>query len=216
MGELTIVVNGTSQRELPAERVTVRLRVAADGPERDPVVNQVRALHAETTAQVEQLHDSGAVSWWSSDQLRAWGDRPWSNDGAQLPLVHHAAVEVLVRFVDFTALGQWLTETAAVDAIAVAGLHWELEEATTEELTAQVQTAAVHDAVARATRYAAALGHEQVEAVEITEPSDLSQPRMMAMSVRDTGGSGGGAAIELRPEDVTVRASVTARFRVLV
>lgn len=217
MTDLMIVVTGTSQREVPAERVTVRLRLAADGPDRDAVVAEVGTHHETTTAQIEQLQASGAVSWWSSDQLQAWGDRPWSTDGAQRPMVHHAGVEVRVRFVDFTALGQWLTETAAIEAVTVAGLTWELEDATRETVTAQVQTAAVHDAVTRATHYAAALGHERVEAIELTEPSDRAQPGVMPMAYRDSArmAGGGAPAFELRPEEVTVQASVTARFRVV-
>ncbi len=216
MSELTIVVTGTSQREVPAERVTVRLRLAADGSDRDALVSEVGTQHAQLTSQVEQLQSAGVVSWWASDQLQAWGERPWSNDGVQLPVVHHAAVELRVRFVDFAALGVWLTEAAAAETVTVAGLDWELEDDTRDSITAQVQIAAVHDAVTRASRYAAALGHERVEAVEVTEPADPAQPGVMAMSYRDGGRTGGAPAFELRPEEVSVRASVTARFRVVV
>ena len=71
------------------------------------------------------------MTWWSSDQLPTWAQRPWNTEGKQLPLVHHAQVDVQAKFADFAALSRWITQAYAdaldlgpvrVRAIADAGM----------------------------------------------------------------------------------------------
>ncbi|HYZ68509.1 MAG TPA: SIMPL domain-containing protein, partial [Mycobacterium sp.] len=71
----------------------------------EPVYGRVARDLDAIKASVAPMDDphNGPVTWWSADQLRTWSRRPWSKDGKQLPLVHHAAVSLEVQFRDFSA-----------------------------------------------------------------------------------------------------------------
>lgn len=211
---LTISVTGESEERRAPERATVHLRIAFDGPARDEVVQWTESLHRSLGEEINQLFDpeSGPISWWGSDQVSAWGERPWNQQGEQLPIVHHATAGLQVRFDDFAVLGTWLTAVAQREGVTVSQVQWDLTDQTRESVTAEVQTRAIAAAVTKATRYAQALGHQQVEAVAISDPGLLGTngpaPRAMLARAESTSG------FELRPADITVRAEINAQFRV--
>jgi hypothetical protein len=79
--------------------------------------------------------DDGAVTWWSADQLRTWSNRPWNQDGEQLPLVHHASVGVEMKFRDFTALSRWVGgHVANTEGFRVSQVEWALTVKRREKL----------------------------------------------------------------------------------
>ena len=189
----------------------------------EPVYDHVaRDLEAVKTS-VTRLEngDQGAVTWWSAEQLRTWSNRPWNQDGAQLPLVHHASVGVQVKFRDFTALSRWVAEHVAnTEGFSISRVEWALTSKRWNELTQEVRTRAVRDAAARAQQYADALGLGKVVPVAIADAG------MLGTGGQPTGGHGatylsaapmassGGPNVELIPEDIEVSAAVDARFTV--
>jgi uncharacterized protein YggE len=156
---------------------------------------------------------------WSSDRISVWSDRPWNNEGAQLPLVYHATIGVRASFIDFDALGQWVETVATTSGVTVASIDWELHDATRTQLLDEVRTKAVRDAAAKALVYAQAAGLTAVTATAIADPGLLGSPdgsplppgaaapRMFAAKAMADG-----APLTFTPQDLEVAAQVDARF----
>jgi uncharacterized protein YggE len=188
------------------------------GPAREEVVRLTTRLHSVLAEESQRLRQDGAVTWWSAERLRAWSDRPWNQDGKQLPLVHHAAASLEVKFADLARLAEWVERIAAIDGVTLTGIDWALTEATRARVTAEAQHRAVQDAIERAAAYATSLGLTAVRPLAIADPGMLGDdsrpqpassaaPMMRAMSkAQESGG------LDLKPEDITVEARVHARF----
>jgi uncharacterized protein len=218
-----ITVRGSFAAFEPPERGTVHASIAYEGPEMQPVYDLVARDLATVKDSVERLKagDHGAVTWWSAQQLRTWSNRPWNQDGERLPLVHHANVDVEVKFRDFNALTRWVGEhTASTTGFRTSHVQWALTVKRRDELSKQVRTRAVQDAVTRAQQYADALGLAEVRPVAIADAG------MLGPNLHPNGGhgaaamraaapmGGGGADVELVPEDIEISAAVDARFLV--
>jgi uncharacterized protein len=215
-----ITVRGTFSAFEAPERGTVHAIVAYEGPEMASVYDRVARDLEAVKASVSPLKsgDHGPVTWWSAEQLRTWSNRPWNNEGKQLPLVHHASVGFEVKFRDFNALSRWVGEHVANTAgFRVSHVQWELTSKRRTALQRQVRTRAVEDAVIRAQQYAEALGLAKIRPVAIADAG------MLGTSLHPEGGGGatlmrmaapaGGAHdVELLPEHIEVSAAVDARF----
>lgn len=220
MSEVIISVRGENERRIEPERGTVRLSVRADGPERGPVVERIAALAVPVREQLEERKASGAVTEWSSERVSVWSDRPWNQDGTQLPLVHHASVDISATFGDFAALSWWVGEVSEADGVHVGGIEWTLTPETSRLTESDVAAQAVQTAVARATAYARALGLATVTPVEVADlgllargqsESGGAQPKMMRAMAMDAG-VGGAPSFDFQPADIVVSAAVEARF----
>lgn len=215
-----ITVQGHFTAWYPAERATVQLSVAVDGARRTTVLASATAAVQTLTESIKKLHDpnAGPVTWWSSDRIRVWAHRPWNNDGKQLPPVHNAAIGLTVKFKDFDALADWLTEAVTVPGVQVNNIEWGLTESKRISVTTEVRSRAVKDAADKARVFAQAIGLGQVTAVAIADPGMLGvsgsgdspapMMRVAAMKMADSGG----APLDFTPEDIEVSASVDARF----
>ncbi|MGA5541694.1 SIMPL domain-containing protein [Mycobacterium sp. NPDC051198] len=214
-----IIVRGSFSAFRQPERATVHATLGYEGPAIEPAYERVVRDLDTVKSSITPLHkpDTGPVTWWSTGQVRTWANRPWNNEGKQLPLVHHASVDIQVKFSDFTALSRWVgghvTDTGG---FSLSRIEWALTAEHREELVTQVQTRAVQDAVIKAQRYSDALALGPVRPVAIGDagmvcrpPDDSSSsPMMRAMAVR------GGAApeIEFAPADIEVSVAVDAKF----
>lgn len=214
-----ITVRGSFSAFEAPERGTVHATIAYEGPAMEPVYERVARDLEAVRASLDPLREPGGpVTWWSAQQLRTWSVRPWHKDGKQLPLVHHAAVNLEAKFRDFTALSRWVAgHVAATEGFRVARVEWALTVARRDALAREVRTRAVRDAVTRAQQYAEALGGGRVR------PVALADAGMLGASLAPQGGSGvaymraaaTGAApseVELVPEHIEVSAAVDARF----
>ena len=218
MAEVTITVRGEFEAAHPPERATVRLVVGAEGPTKDAVFASAVQTARVLNGQIEAMHDAerGPVTWWASDQVRTWSQRPWDKDGRQLPQVHHAGVDFTVRFSDFEVLNKWLTAVSSMQGVSVSGIEWTLTEPRKVQLTDQVRAAAVHDARDKAQSYASSLGLGPVRVVAIADVGMLggpppSPPRMYA-AMAASAPSDSGEELSLTAQDVRLGAAVDARF----
>jgi uncharacterized protein YggE len=218
LSDVEITVRGSHTREVPPERAQVRLQVGFDGADPDDVVARTTAAASAVQSTVEPLVDSaaGPVTESTSGQVRTWSERPWNQQGEQLPLIHHAQQSFEVEFSDFTALGGWLAQVVALDGVSVGGVSWTLTDERRDAVVAEVRTAAIHDALAKAESYAAALGLLGVAPIAVADAGMLgdntptgSGPVPMAMAARM---NDAGPAIELDPHDLAITAEVDARF----
>ncbi len=219
MNETVITVEGSFDHHHPAERGTLLVTAGFQGPERNGVVSRTTALQARIASEVQKLHSptGGPVTWWSSDRLRAWSERPWNTEGRQLPLVHHASIDLEVKFSDLRRLADWAESLAGADGVTIGGIRWALTEVTRARLTTDARHRAVLDAVDKATAYARSLGLSAVQPVAIADPGmlgDGSRPttasaEAMQMSRK---AADAGPALDLKPEDISIGARVHARF----
>lgn len=213
MSDVIITVRGEHETRIAPEEGVVHLSVRCDGPERGPVVERIAAIAAPLREELAARQASGEVSEWSSQRASVWAERPWNNEGIQLPLVHHASVDVVATFTDFAALSWWVSAVAEREGVQVGGVTWQLTSATRRTVEAEVAAHAVQTAVSRATAYANAIGHASVTPLEIADVGLLGRPeadpgpRMMRAMATDAAPS-----LDFQPPDITVTAGVEARF----
>ncbi|MDQ2698684.1 MAG: SIMPL domain-containing protein [Actinomycetota bacterium] len=218
-----ITVQGEHSAWYPAERATVHVAVHAFGAKREPVFARAVAAADTIRNQIEPMvdKDAGPVTWWSSDRVSVWSERPWNNEGKQLPLVYHATVDITAKFKDFDALSRWVEQAAVIDDVTIASVSWDLTEATKISATTEVRSRAVKDAVAKASVFAQAVGLAKVTAIAIADPGMLgdqsngggAQPMMMKSAMRGAGFDAQSAPqLQLKPEEIAISSVVDARF----
>ena len=213
MSDVIITVRGEHETRIAPEEGVVHLSVRCDGPERAPVVERIAVIAAPLRDELAARQASGEVSEWSSQHANVWSERPWNNEGIQLPLVHHASVDVVATFTEFAALSFWISAVAEREGVQLGGVTWQLTSATRREVEAEVAAHAVQTAVSRATAYANAIGHASVTPLEIADIGLLGRPeadpgpRMMRAMASDAS-----PTLDLQPQDIRVTAGVEARF----
>ncbi|WP_121252710.1 SIMPL domain-containing protein [Nocardioides ferulae] len=214
-----ITVRGTSRQFHPAERATVHAGVGLEGPEAGRVYDAVAEQFAVVQASIVSLHepDRGPVTWWSSQDVRTWSNRPWNKDGVQLPLVHHARTDLQVKFSDFARMSAWLSDMAGITGFHVEYVEWSLTVHRRQELARAARTRAVRDAQAKAQAYAEALKLGPIVPVSLAEAGMLAEGlhpigESSAPFTRAAKLAGGDAELQLVPQDIDVTASVDARF----
>jgi uncharacterized protein YggE len=222
MAETVITVQGEHSAWYPAERATVRSGIHAWGDNRDAVFGDAVAASDTVRGLIEPLVDAsaGPITWWSSDSVRVWSERPWNNEGKQLDPVFHAAVDFTAKFRDFEALARWVEEVAGVEHATVGSIEWALTEATRTSATVEVRSRAVKDAVAKATVFAQSIGLGTVSAIALADPGMLGDPSggggmpapMLRGAMKASADFGGSPQLALRPEEIAVQALVDARF----
>lgn len=224
MADTIITVQGEFSAWYPAERAIVRASVQADGPKRDDVFSRAVGGSDAVRTLIENIHDkdAGPITWWSSDSVRVWSERPWNNDGKQLAPVFHSAIDFTAKFKDFEALSRWVEAAASIDGVTVGSVTWELTDSTRNSATSEVRSRAVKDAVTKATIYAQSIGLTSVRAIALADPGMLGDPSgggmqpspvfaKAAMRAQAFDG-GGGAQLALKPEEIAVASVVDARF----
>lgn len=216
---VTITVRGTSSALRRPERATIFLAVAMVAPDQQQVYAAAANSASVVSGRLREMFDPGRgpVTSWSSDQIRTWASRPWSNEGQHLPLVYHAHVGFQATFSDFTQLAGWLAQIVELGGVSVDRVEWSLTDASRDALTREVRAAAVRDARDKAQMYADALTLGAVRVVALADQGMLEdgapgpvvpQPFARASMAAEA------AQIDLVPEDVTVSAAVDARFEI--
>ncbi|MGJ6980701.1 SIMPL domain-containing protein [Aestuariimicrobium soli] len=220
MTAITITVRGEFVAHRQPERATVSVSVALEGSDPSSVFRGVAASGERLLASIRALHNptAGPVTWFSTGRVRTWANRPWNKDGKQLALVHHAGQKVSAKFSDFDALSAWLAQAVEIKGVTVDDIDWALTEKARLELVREVRAQAVRQARDKAQEYADALELGSVRVVQIADSGMLDQglqPQMaQAMAYSRGAAGGGGSNLQLVPEDVSVEASVDARFQI--
>lgn len=219
-----ITVQGSHIAWYDAERATVEISAAFDGAKRDEVFARATQTAAEVTAEITPLNDpaAGPITWWSSDRVNVWSERPWNNDGKRLPLVYHATIGIRAKFNDFEALSRFVEKLAVMEGVNVGAITWDLTDERRKEVTDDVRKLAVEDAVQKAAAYASAAGAGAPSVIAIADPGMLGDgsgggigpaPMMERMAFKAQAmDAGGGAPLTLSPEQIQVSTSVDVRF----
>jgi uncharacterized protein YggE len=223
MTSATITVQGSYTAWFDAERATLHIGAAFDGPERDEVFARATGTAAEVAGIITPLVDAsaGPVTWWSSDRVGVWSERPWNNEGKRLPLVYHATIGAQAKFLDFEALSRVIEQLAVMDGVNLGGIDWDLTDERRRAVTDEVRTAAVADAIRKAGTYAAAAGLGKPAVIAVADPGLLGDgaggaPAPMPLERvafrAQAMDAAGGAPLTLTPEQIQVSSSVDVRF----
>ena len=219
MPETVITVQGSYDSFHPAERATVTVTVGFEGPERGAVVKGTTQGTTALVAGIAARHDpaQGPVTWYATDRIQVWANRPFNNKGEQLPLVHHAQTTTRAKFRDFDDLAQWVERAATHRGVQVNGIEWALTAQTKQAAVAEVRRRAVEEARRKAQTYAEALGLGDLRCVAIADPGMLGDHSSgsgggQAMYARGGAAEVGGSGLAFTPEDIAVSATVDARF----
>lgn len=221
MTETIITVHGEHELHQPAERGTAHITIGFDGPGREEVLVAVTQLHDELSTEIETMagETPAPITWWSADQWRVWGDRPWNQEGKKLPIDYHGAAEFAVKFSDLSQLGTWLGEVALRDGVTLRSVEWTLTEETRQTLTKEARRRAVEAAVAKATALASSVGLSTIRPIALSDPGMLgdsshesgAEPSSTLMSARMSVGVAA-SPLDLKPEEITIEVAVHARF----
>ena len=219
---MQIAVIGRKTISKAPERATVHLTIGCEADDPDTALQTATVTVNEIHDEIRQLrHDPERPTTWSAVLpivTRSW--RPWNRDGDIKPLRHSATAKVKVKFRDFAALAEFLHTWGAHELVKVNGVEWTLTRDTRIRLREQVLTAAVTDAVYRATVMAHAAGLTAVTMIDVADPGLLAgvpaghDPFISASlgAVRGSLSGGGDQPAELSPEKLEVAAEVHARF----
>ena len=227
---VTITVRGHARRQFAPNRCTVRVRVSADGSSRAAAADRADTAVREVTDIVTTLHDRPAspVSRWTFDQVQHSRHRPYDRDGKKRAWQYYSSATITVTFVEFEAIAPFVAQVADVESVTVGHLDWWLTRKATLKRTARVRDQAVLDALAKAKGYTASLGYNTFHAVAIADPGMLgivaAEPhheRIMATPPAAMGlpadmGGEDQRSPSLRPERISISASVEARFEALM
>jgi uncharacterized protein YggE len=219
MSETIITVQGEHEERRRAEHGTVRIQVTYDGPDRQETLAHATARHAELVAGLREIQEApgSPVLRWSSGQLRVWGDRPWSQSGEQLPIVHHAQITLEAEFSDTNTLSDWVGTISLRDGVMVEGVSWSLSDETRLALADEVSRRAIADAVGKATRFATALGLSALRPIAVSDPGMLGDagapPQPLALhAARMVASDATSMPLALEPDEIPVIVQVHARF----
>jgi uncharacterized protein YggE len=210
---ITFVVSGHASAPHPAERATITVVVSFTGSDRKAVRSQALSAHAAVVADAKSHDESKAATAWFADSVAVEAYHEWEKETAAATLRYRARSRVGVTFTDFDALADWVSDLAERTGIEFDGIDWKLTEPTRLRVQREVRVASVHDAITKAHDYAAGLGLGSPLLEKVFEAglrpgvSGDASGGWVAQS-RETRG----AALELKPADIEVAASITADF----
>ena len=218
MGRMTleITVRGSAEQRFEAERATVSLATSIESTDKQQVYDDAVSVLEPLVMQLRELADRGAVTTWSSGQVRVYSHRPWAADGSRGELEHVARLQVTAEFTDFERLSGFVDYWAGKDGIEVGGIAWDVTSRNRRSYEADVRKAAVDDAIAKAQAYADAVRRGRVTALQIADPGMLNgdgeQSPIPLVMTSSAGGEDTAAALDLTPDEIVIHVEVDAHF----
>lgn len=221
MTGVLITVNGSAEEFHQPQRATVTVRVGFEGAGKDAVRQRTVDLAEHFAMDIKKLHNpqGGPVTWYSQAAITTWTEKPWNQDGKQLPPVFHAAILFQVKFADFTVLSGWADHWASVEGVSLSGVEWTLTDGFKREVTDRVRTNAVRAAREKAQAYADSLDLGPVTATQLADIGMLGEQRHGNPGAVATAGYSARASkaessspAAIVPQDVQIKATVDAQF----
>ncbi|MEU4559758.1 SIMPL domain-containing protein [Actinoplanes sp. NPDC023936] len=198
-----VVARGEAVREVPPEIAAVHVRTAAKGRDREAVLDRL----AERSAAIAAVLDGFAAAI-ERRETTGLHVHPQTKRRGEEVAAYHGSIGTQVLVTDFTVLGDLMLRLAAEELTTVDGPWWQLRPGS--RAGAEARGAAITDALTRAAEYAAAVGAEIAELVEINDGAggfDEGPMAFAAGGVRARSAESG-PALDLEPEAQTVRAQV--------
>jgi uncharacterized protein YggE len=212
---LEITVRGSAQQRFPAERATVKMAAAIESADKQQVYDAAVSVLEPLVMQLRELADRGAVSNWTSDQVRVYSQRPWLGDGQRGDVQYVAHLRIDAEFTDFERLSGFVDYWAGKDGVEINGIVWDVTPRNRRAYEAEVRKAAVDNAITKAQAYADAVRRGRVTALEIADPGMLNgsgEPSPIPFDVRAVSADDRVAQLELTPDEIVVHVEVDAHF----
>jgi uncharacterized protein YggE len=206
----TVAVRGESVREVEPELAEFTVVTGARDKDRQTTLERLRERadtlrqHLDRFGEAIEKRETGGLHVYPEAGRR--GERVTAYNGS---------VSTTVTVTDFAALGEMMLAVAGRDQTQVHGPNWSLRP--DSPVHQEARAAAVADAIARAREYAAALGAEVLELIELSDPG-LSGGRYEAQATysayRGMSSKSAPAELQLDPQRQRVYAAVEARFTI--
>lgn len=209
---MEITVTGRHAYAVPAESGLLTLSLGGEAATRREATATAIQLANEAADALAQLTASGAVTWHVVAPLTTSSWRPQGTSGKPLPPRHAAQVRVQARFVDVSALADFVADWGLRDGCTLEGVAWELSDATRDRLADDALTAAVTDAEHRALVVAQAAGAEAIAPVWFRDPQ-LAGPHPYGEAMFARAALGDLGVSPVVPEDVTGSVAIEGCFR---
>jgi uncharacterized protein len=212
MSPPTVAVSASVQRAVAPDYYVVVATTVARAPDSSVAASQLAARFGELEAVVSGLPhlalkvERGAVSV-SPD----WEVQP--HGGGKAPTGWQASRQLSATGRDPNQVAELVGALGRVAEIMIDGPHWQLDRG--NPVHAELAAEAVHEAIARAGRYAAALGGTLGRLVELTDTGMGHGGRDMAMMVAGHPAMPADAGLEMldfTPQPIDVHASVQGRW----
>jgi len=224
---MTVVISVVGEHTIdsPPERAVLFVTASFETDDKHRTVESTTRLVRELTGELESLTaEGGPATWFSVGPMRTHAWRPHAESGAIMPLRHVASVPVQVKFRDFGQLAAFSARFGRRTGVRLDRVEWRLTQVTERGVKEAALAGAVANARARALVMARAAGFTDVTASQLADPGLLEgtpgdgPPAPFAKAeVRRAAADSGAAdldpeAIDLKPEDVSISATVHARF----
>lgn len=203
-----IVVTGSAERSLPADRAQLQLSTSNVGPQRPPVVAEAGAVHERIVARAQRLVAEGTAESYTAEAVTTYTSS-WRDEHGTQFVEHRASVSVGIDLVALDQVGALTTEFA--EAGIDANVSWKLSDPVRDAVLRELRAEAVADARAAADDFAAALGEPLSALRELRDSrvgrgvNPIGAPRFAMMA-------DAGAAPEVTVHDIEVRVEIETRF----
>ena len=206
----TVAVRGESVREVEPELAAFTVVISARDRDRETTLNRLR----ERSDALRQFLDryADAIERRETGGLHV---HPEGSKRGERVTAYAGSVSTTVTVKDFAALGEMMLAVAGQDQTHVAGPTWSLR--LDSPVYREARRAAIDEVIARAREYAAALGAEVTELLELSDPGMGRAPDAFPVYQATYGvpqSRSAGAELQLDPQLQRVSAAVEARFTV--
>jgi uncharacterized protein YggE len=212
---LEITVRGSAEQRFPAERATVSMAAAIESADKQQVYDDAVSVLEPLVMQLRGLADRGAVTTWSSDQVRVYSHRPWIGEDQRGELQYVAHLQIVAEFSDFERLSGFVDYWAGKDGIAIDGITWDVTARNRRAYESEVRKAAVDNAILKAQAYADAVRRGRVTAMEIADPGMLNgsgEHAPIPLAMKAASYDDHIPELDLNPDEIVIHVEVDAHF----
>jgi hypothetical protein len=117
---------GNATTSHPAERATLRVRVAVTSTDRADAGRAAGAANAAAITEVRAHEAAGAMTEWSAESVSTGILREYTPSGEVAPERFRARAGIDAVFADFERLAEWVGSLSTREGIEIAGLDWGL------------------------------------------------------------------------------------------
>ncbi|OJD18629.1 hypothetical protein ACJ73_08703 [Blastomyces percursus] len=226
---LEINVFGECQLNRIAERAHLSVRVSAESSSKEEAAQNVTAAVNALHAQFRELSPNGMdcapapldadapITAFDIGSITTSSRVPTDRDDKPTgPRQFSAFANLSATFRDFAKLGEIASQVFVMPFVEVRSISWRLRDMMAEKLAKEARKGALMDAIGKASDFAQTVNRE-VFPVEINDQGGSTSPsgpllmaRAMTARVDDPGSSG--HALDLEPQEITVRASIMVKF----
>jgi uncharacterized protein YggE len=207
----TVAVRGESVRQVEPELAEFTVVIAARDKDRQTTLGRLRERGDALRQFLDRYAD--AIERRETSGVHV---HPENAKRGERVTAYSGSVSTTVIVKDFTALGEMMLAVADQDQTHINGPSWSLRP--DSPVFREARKAAIAEAIGRAREYAAALGAEVAELIELADPGLSSngaegapffQARDASLAMR-----GGAPELQLDPQRQRVYAAVEARFTI--